>query len=188
MGKDDVPVRWGERLERALRDLVGGLGKARVRYCVIGALALGAWGQPRTTQDLDVLVALEGVRRERMLRALQRRGFEVDKEWAKHNPMIREWQIRLRRHGVPVDLLLPRDNHDRSVLDRRRLKKLGAIRLWLISREDLILHKLKAGRPRDFEDALSVIVRQGRRLDAKYLNHWGRRLGVREELAYLSAR
>lgn len=50
-----MTTEWSERIEQALRELIVGLEKERVRYCIIGALALGAWGQPRATQDLDVL-------------------------------------------------------------------------------------------------------------------------------------
>lgn len=178
-------TKWGKRFERALHELIGGLEKGRIRYCVIGAFALGAWGQPRATQDLDVLVVLEGRRRERLLQALQGRGFSLDAEWADQNPMIRDKQMRLRLGGIPVDLMLIRDDHDRKVLVRRRRQRLGSIMLRVISPEDLILHKLKAGRPRDLEDSLSVIVRQGKRLNTKYLKRWARRLGVHEELAYL---
>ena len=179
---------WSGRIEQALRELIGDLGKERVRYCLIGALALGAWGQPRATQDLDVLIVLEGKRRDRLLQALQGRGFFLDTEWAEHNPMIREKHARLRWKGIPVDLISTRDDHDKNVLVRRRRKRLGAMMLWVIGPEDLILQKLKAGRPRDLEDSLSVIVRQGKRLNSKYLNRWARRLGVHKELAYLIGR
>lgn len=175
-------------LEQTLQRVVRVLGKRRASYCVIGALALGAWGQPRTTQDLDLLTMLDGVKRSRVLADLQQNRFKLDTEWSKYNPMIRDWHFRLQHHGIPVDLLLPRDAHDLAVLERRRRKTLGSLRLWVISPEDLILHKLKAGRPRDFEDSLSVIIRQGKRLDLKYLNHWGGRLGLQEELTYLLSR
>ena len=56
---------------------------------------------------------------------------------------------------------------------------------WVVSLEDFILQKLKVGRPRDFEDAVSVVDRLRSRLDREYLEHWARQLGVTEELDYL---
>lgn len=45
--------------------------------------------------------------------------------------------------------------------------------------------KVKAGRPRDFDDATSVLAAQRETLDGSYLSDWARRLGVEEELSYL---
>lgn len=180
-----MTTEWSERIEQALREFIVGLKKERVRYCIVGALALGAWGQPRATQDLDVLMVLEGKKRDHLLQALQNRGFSLDTEWAEHNPMIRDKHVRLLWSGIPVDLMSTRDDHDKNVLVRRRRVPLGPVPLWVAGPEDLILQKLKAGRPRDLEDSLSVIVRQGKRLNMKYLNRWARSLGVHEELTYL---
>jgi hypothetical protein len=44
---------------------------------------------------------------------------------------------------------------------------------------------LKAGRPRDFDDAIPFFTEHREKLDHGYLNQWALRLGVREELDYL---
>lgn len=55
----------------------------------------------------------------------------------------------------------------------------------MIAPDDLILQKLKVGRPRDFEDAVTVMARVPAELDRAYLRRWARRLGVTAELAYV---
>jgi hypothetical protein len=56
---------------------------------------------------------------------------------------------------------------------------------WVASPEDLILQKLKVGRPRDFEDAATVLARQHRQIDLEYLYLWAERLGIVGELNYI---
>ena len=56
---------------------------------------------------------------------------------------------------------------------------------WVVSPEDFILQKLKVGRPRDFEDALSVLERSGKTLDRRYLERWAIRIGISAELDYV---
>ena len=56
---------------------------------------------------------------------------------------------------------------------------------WLVALEDFILQKLKVGRPRDFEDAISVLERLGKTLDKRYLRRWAGRIGVSAELNYI---
>jgi predicted nucleotidyltransferase len=76
-----------------------------------------------------------------------------------------------------VDLLSPRDEYDREALERRRRKRIDNKPVWVVGPEDLILLKLKAGRPRDFEDVISVVLRQGEKLDMEYMKEWAKRLG-----------
>lgn len=49
----------------------------------------------------------------------------------------------------------------------------------------MIIMKLKAGRPRDFEDVVSVLSRQRDKLDIPYTEDWAWRLRVYDELSYV---
>ncbi len=161
--------------------------RKRVPYALIGAWALAVWGRPRATTDVDFLVMVN----EESLRDLSRRmalaGMEVDEAWSEWNLMLRRSQIRLQFRGVAVDILRPLDVHDREIFRRRLKKRMEDRYYWFVSPEDLILQKLKVGRPRDFEDALCVLERSGNKLNRAYLRRWARRLGVLGELDYILA-
>jgi hypothetical protein len=45
-------------LTRSLEDLCLFLDDVRIEYMLIGGLAVGIWGEPRATVDIDVLVAV----------------------------------------------------------------------------------------------------------------------------------
>jgi hypothetical protein len=152
---------------------------------VVGACALAVWGQPRATLDLDLLVLVDEHGLARVVRHLQQAGMALDAAWSEWNPLLRALQARLRFRDLTVDILRPRDRHDVTALSRRRRRSLAGHQFWFVAAEDLILQKLKVGRPRDFEDALSVLVRQGRRLDRRHLRRWAARLGIEAELAYV---
>ncbi len=170
---------------QTLRTLIESLPAPVPPYCLIKALALSAWGQPRATKDIDLLILLNEESRGRVLNALASRGFLKDEAWIEHNPMLRETMLRLSSGDVPIDLLTPRDAQEEEALTRRRMIEVEGLSLWTISPEDLVLMKLKAGRPYDFGDVATVIVRQGNALDLEYMFRWAKRLGVVEELAYV---
>lgn len=172
-------------LEDAFADLFEVLNQLPFPYCLMGALALGAWGTPRTTQDLDAMIAIGHTDRDQLLTALGSRGFQEDTRWAEHNPMIRDHHIRLQHGAVPVDLMLPKDDHDHACLTRHRQHRLSELSIWIISPEDFVLHKLKAGRAQDFIDVLSVLQRQATLLDGTYMTDWAKRLGIWEEWQYV---
>ncbi|MDH5640617.1 MAG: hypothetical protein OEY28_04940 [Nitrospira sp.] len=171
--------------EEAFEDLFRTLNQLPFPYCLMGALDLGAWGTPRATHDLDAMIAIGRTDRPQLLESLRVFRFTEDTLWADHNPMIKEFHVRLQRGAIPVDLMLPKDNHDQTCLARRRQYELDNLSLWIISPEDLVIHKLKAGRAQDFIDVLSVLQRQATSLNRDDITDWAKRLGIWEEWQYI---
>ncbi|MHC9064440.1 hypothetical protein ACYX34_17335, partial [Nitrospira sp. CMX1] len=86
---------------------------------------------------------------------------------------------------IPLDLLFANDRQSQSALARRQALQLLGVSLYVCSPEDLILLKLKAGRPHDFEDVLGIIKNPHLRVDLDYLWSWADRLGLQGELSYV---
>lgn len=74
---------------------------------------------------------------------------------------------------VRVDFVFSTTPYERQAIGRAVRIELGGIGVPFATAEDLIIHKLFAGRPRDEEDALSVVRRKGQELDWRYLERWG---------------
>jgi hypothetical protein len=151
---------------------------------VIGAFALSAWGRPRATLDLDFMILADDIS-DRLSAMLAAAGFQIDLRWSEYNPMIRAVQRRFRLGAIAVDILLPRDSHDRHAFNKRRRKLFRRRYVWFASPEDLILQKLKSGRPQDFSDAVSILQRSGKSLDLGYLRRWAKRLALTAELDHI---
>jgi len=157
-------------------------------YCLVGALAVNAWGRLRATNDIDLLVLADLPARTKLLDALLAQGFQIDETWTEQNPMAKDVVMRLahRSHPtIPLDLLFAHDPQSQSALSRRRSLQLFGVSLYVCGPEDLILLKLKASRPRDFEDVLGVVKNPHIRLDLDYLWNWAERLGLQGELSYV---
>ena len=154
-------------------------------FCVIGALAVGAWGRPRATQDIDLLILLEESTCRQFTERLGSAGFALDENWARQNPMMKGRGMRLRHHSHPVDLLIPGDAHERETLARRVSLTVEELPVWMATPEDLILLKLKACRDHDLVDARSIVHRQAASLDLDYLWRWADRLGLQGELRHV---
>jgi hypothetical protein len=156
---------------------------------LMGALALGFYGEGRATRDVDLMIAAnhESAMEQIRTRAAER-GFTVDESWLERYPDVRTWQVRLLYASVIVDIMRPRDEHDVTACQRRQPEVVAGRRIWVVSREDLIIQKLKAGRPHDFDDVIPFFARHRAELDHAFLNLWAGRVGVREELDYLWSR
>jgi len=95
-------------------------------WMVIGALAVSFWQRPRATLDLDFEVLADANGLERLRVSASSRGFGIDESWMDWNPLLKESEPRLVYGGIPVDILLPRDEQDRQALQRPGRKRVGA--------------------------------------------------------------
>jgi predicted nucleotidyltransferase len=69
----------------------------------------------------------------------------------------------------PLDLIFAVSDLHKNTLERRKQIDLHGIQIALGSAEDLILLKLSAGRPRDFDDVMGIVGNAGASLDLDYL-------------------
>ena len=93
-------------------------------------------------------------------------------------------KVRLYRPDRPpidIDLFLVTTDYQREAFSRRRLVAIDDGKVWCMAPEDLILHKLIAGRDRDKAD-ISDLLMFARPLDLGYLRRWAPVLGVQDLL------
>ncbi len=127
------------------------LGRARVRYLLVGGYASVVHGVPRTTLDVDLALDPKPANVGRALRALRRIGLE---------PETDRLDEILVQGGVTaagdrsVDLLtsLPGLAFE-DLWPRRVITRFRGTRIYVISREDQIRILRRTGRPQDLEDA-----------------------------------
>jgi hypothetical protein len=88
--------------------------------------------------------------------------------------------------AVRVDLVFSTTPYERQAIARTHRVAIGSVEVPFATAEDLIIHKLFAGRALDLEDATSVVVRKGETLDWAYVERWAREFAAipgRENLA-----
>jgi hypothetical protein len=102
-----------------------------IPYCIIGGLAVFAYGGERTTFDIDFLI--DGQYREQIRQIALKLGLTIFNE----NPEV------LQMSGeAQIDIVFANRPHSKSMLTRSR--KLSALPFPVISPEDLIGLKIQA--------------------------------------------
>ena len=128
-------------------------------------MALQRWGEPRFTRDVDVtLLCPFGAEAAAVDRLLAK--FKPRMEGARSLALQRRVLLVSSAGGIGVDIVfgaLPFE--ERCVETASDWELAPGIVLHTCSAEDLIILKTFAGRPRDWIDVESVLVRQGRLLD-----------------------
>jgi hypothetical protein len=110
-------------------------------YCLVGALAVNAWGRLRATKDIDLLVLADAPARRELIEALLAHEFRIDETWLEHNPMAKDAVMRLTHRAyptIPLDLLFANDRQSQSALARRHALQLLGVCLYVCGPEDLL--------------------------------------------------
>jgi hypothetical protein len=141
-------------------------------YAIGGALALGAWGVPRTTSDVDVSVFVSESELDRLLDSLERAGAMVEREEA-HRTVARTGLFVAFFARTRIDLFIA--HHPwHAEMQRRRvsLPTPDGQPRWFLSLEDTALAKLLYARPKDVQDLDRLFAVQAGRIDLVYLRQW----------------
>jgi hypothetical protein len=142
----------------------------RIPYLVYGGLALPAWGDVITTQDVDLVVQVSDEDAARLIGAFRGAGFHVP-EGAETLFTIDTW-ARASLGGRDVDIALGATTFDLQAIRRAVRVPIFGRTVPIAAAEDLILYKLTAHRYKDLGHVESIIARQGPRLDLAHLRKW----------------
>jgi hypothetical protein len=140
---------------------------------LIGGQAVLLHGEPRLTQDVDVTLGVGPGRLDDVLAACRALGLEpLPSDIA---GFVRDTFVLPAADpetGVRIDLIFSTTAYEAHAIERAVRVEIGGESVPFASAEDLILHKLFAGRPRDLEDVAGVVRRKGAALDWRYLRTW----------------
>jgi hypothetical protein len=170
-----------------LVSLASTLEALAIPYFVTGSTASIAYGEPRFTNDIDVVVDLPASRIQAFCEAFPAPEYYVS-ESAAREAVARRHQFNIIHpgSGLKIDVVVAKDSSfDRARFERRRRLTIAPnIEAFFASPEDLILKKLEfhrqGGSEKHLRDIASICKVSGDRLDWEYLGRWARALGVEE--------
>ncbi len=155
-------------------DLLGRLAEAfeaaGLPYMVIGGQAVLLYGEPRLTQDVDVTVGVPPDRLPEVLDALVGAGFRalVDSAFVEETLVLPSED---QDSGIRVDVVFSFSGYEQEALQRAPRVDVAGTEVRFASLEDLLIHKVVAGRPRDIEDVRGVLLKNPE-ADAGYIRRW----------------
>jgi hypothetical protein len=155
----------------------------------MGGLALATWKHVRATKDVDLLLGISRSDAERLLPQLTAARI-LPKGELPWTSLGRLMVLRLQYEppdtfvGIEVDLLTGESEFHRQAIERRVATQLPDldIKVDVLTCEDLVLHKLLAGRLIDRADTAALLRLNRESLDLSYLLHQGAELGLESDI------
>jgi len=172
-----------------LRDVSQRLDSAGIAFMLTGSVAMNYYAQPRMTRDIDLVVALDKLQAETIVRLFEADYYVDGKAVARAIAQRSIFNLIHDQTVIKVDcIVLKSDAYRQEEFARRKQITLGDFQTWIVSREDLILSKLYWAK----ESRSEIQLRDVRNLlaldcDDVYLRSHAPTLGVDELLKEMLA-
>lgn len=148
------------------------LGTCEIPYMIIGGQAVLLYGEPRLTRDIDITLGIGSERFPDILDMAEKIGLrplpnDLDSfvEQTMVLPTVDDTT------GIRVDFIFSFTPYEQEAIKRSRKVPIGCTQVSFASPEDVIIHKIFAGRPRDIEDVRGILLKNPD-IDDAYIGKW----------------
>jgi hypothetical protein len=142
---------------------------------IIGGQAVLIYGEPRMTRDIDITLGVGIDELNKIKQVITKIGLTIRvknyKKFAEQTMVIPAMD---KKSGILVDFVFSFTGYERQSIKKAKSIKIGKTMVKFASLEDVIIHKVIAGRPRDIED-IRIIILKNPKYNKKYINLWLKR-------------
>jgi hypothetical protein len=172
--------------EQLISRIAAELRRAEIPYMIIGGQAVLLHGLPRMTKDIDITLGVDTQDLDKVVKSVAAIGLKIIPD--NFESFVEKTFVLPALHresGIRIDFIFSFISYERQAIDRAKPVLLNGEPVMFASAEDVIIHKCFAGRPRDLEDARSIIIKNPD-FDQAYVRRWLTELEILPERAGLS--
>src|SRR3990170_2910964 len=148
------------------------LKRHNLPYMIIGGQAVLLYGEPRLTRDIDITLGVDTNHLNQLLAILQKiplKPIPEDIESFVKQTMV--LPALDETTGIRVDFIFSFTPYETEAIKRAKSINILNQEVCFASVEDVIIHKIFAGRPRDLEDARTILLKNPD-IDIRYIQGW----------------
>jgi len=160
-------------IEKLIKKTARQLDRQKIPYMIIGGQAVLLYGRPRLTRDIDITLGIdtdkyeliEGVCKKLKLRIL----VENPQDFARDTKVLPAEEPDSK---VRIDFIFSFTPYEAQAIKNAKQVLIDDYPVKFASCEDLIIHKMVAGRAIDAEDVKSILAKNKNAIDFEYVNKW----------------
>jgi hypothetical protein len=176
-----------DSVEAVVGRVLHALQAAEVPYMLVGSFASSFHGAPRTTQDIDVVIAPTLGSLQKLIKQFPEENYYVSRDAALQAYGAETlFNVVDFTTGWKIDFIICKSReYSRQEFARRQESDLLGAKLYVASAEDVILSKLEWAKQgeseRQIRDVAGILRTKGDALDREYLLRWIQALNVSEQ-------
>jgi predicted nucleotidyltransferase len=155
-----------------IKRIAAELSRRGIPYMIIGGQAVLLYGEPRLTKDIDITLGV-GVEKLPVIKEIVR-ALGLSMESDDVDTFVKDTMVLPAgdpKSGIRVDFIFSFSPFEKAAIERAKEVRYDDVPVRFASLEDLVIHKVVAGRARDIEDVRSVLLKNPG-YDKEYIRSW----------------
>ncbi len=179
-------------MEPLLGRIAAAFDAVGVHYAVVGSVASSFHGEPRGTQDIDILARILSYDVASLASQFPEDEFYFDRDMVLDSLKSRQpFNIIDLRTMWKADVILPKEPYAGEQLARRQRVDLAGVPLYIATAEDTVISKMRwsklAESERQINDVAGIVRVRGETLDRGLIEGLVARFGLEAEWARVLA-
>jgi len=160
-------------IEKLIKKIALHLDRSKIPYMIIGGQAVLLYGTPRLTRDIDITLGIDTDKFSSIKEICERAKLKIlgknPEDFAKKTKVLPTEDTKLK---IRVDFIFSFTPYERQAIQRGKKVRMSGYSVNFASPEDVVIHKMLAGRAIDYEDVKNILIRNRNRINTVYVKKW----------------
>ena len=160
-------------IEELIQKIGRSLDENDIPYMIIGGQAVLLYGSPRLTRDIDITLGIDTDKFQAIAKLCRELGLKLlpqkPADFANETKVLPAEEPKSR---IRVDLIFSFTPYESQAMARAKEVLMNGYPAKFASCEDVIIHKMVAGRAIDVEDVNNILIKNKDLLDLEYVRKW----------------
>jgi predicted nucleotidyltransferase len=160
-------------IEELIKKIAQRLDRDDIPYMIIGGQAVLLYGSPRLTRDIDITLGIDTDKFQPIEKICKELGLKLlpqkPADFAGETKVLPVEDTNLR---IRVDFIFSFTPYEAQAVTRTKEVPMNGYPAKFASCEDVIIHKMVAGRAIDAEDVKNILIKNRDSIDLEYIRKW----------------
>jgi len=158
--------------EKIICSISSELNRRNIPYMLIGGQAVLLYGEPRLTRDIDITLGVDVDKIDDVISVAHDLALKILPE--NIEDFVRKTMVLPAIHeetGIRIDFIFSFSPYERQAIAQAKKVRMLDQDIHFAAPEDVVIHKIVAGRPRDVEDVRGILLKTPD-MDIVYVRKW----------------
>jgi len=159
--------------EKLIKRIAFQLDREKIPYMIIGGQAVLLYGTPRLTRDIDITLGVDTDKFLLVKKVCKKLRLKLLPK--KPENFVRDTKVLPTEEPIleiRVDFIFSFTTYEKQAMENIKKVLINGYPVKFAACDDVIIHKMFAGRAIDLEDVKNILIKNKRKVNIKYIKKW----------------